>query len=345
MSLNKDYYEILGLKKGASDKDIKSAYRKMAAKWHPDKFATASEEEKKEAEEKFKEINEANAILSDPEKKSNYDQFGDPDGAMEQDFDPFGGFNPFGGFGSRGNQIEKGEDIEAKVYITTKEAYEGCTVDVKYNRLRKCVHCNGTGSDDGKVHECPYCHGTGRIRQQVQRGNMTMINETYCYHCNGTGKDKSVKECKHCGGTGFETENSVETITLPAGVETGMGLKIQGKGSEPLHKGINGNLYIIVIVKDDTEYKKEGDDLIKKLELNLDEAWNGTEKLINCIDGTTVKIKIPELTECNKRFRIKGKGWKNLNGYTGDLIVEVKYIVPKKMTNKQKELIKEFYKQ
>lgn len=353
MTDNKDYYSILGLKKDASENDIKKAYRKMAAKYHPDKFATKSEQEKKDAEEKFKEINEANSVLSDPEKKRNYDQFGDPNGPSMNGFDPFEGMDPFGmgGFGfGRQKMVKKGEDLQVIVNITLEEVLNGGTKEVTFQRKTKCTHCNGTGNSSGKLDTCPHCGGSGRIRTKTQQGYMTMINETMCQHCMGSGKISNGPKCTHCNGRGYELITKKIEVSIPKGVETGMAINYPQEGHESFDGGINGDLHVVFGVFEHNKFKRKGNDLYIDLPLTLEEAWCGCEKEIVCLDGKSVRFKISELTPDGKIFRLKDKGVPNIkrtyfnNEDNGSLYVKVVYIVPKTISKKQKEILKEFYK-
>ena len=341
---DKNYYEILGVDKNASEQDIKKAYRKLAAQWHPDRFANETDEKKKEAEEKFKEINEANAVLSDPEKRANYDQFGTAEGFGDPGFDPFEGFNPFGGFGRPRQRVEKGEDIQVTVNITLEEAYRGGTKEIKYHKRHTCAHCNGTGSEDGKDHKCPHCHGTGRMRTQSQRGNMIMMQETTCPYCHGTGRGEVAQPCTKCHGTGYEETEVRKTIEIPRGVPDGGYYVLEGEGNAPKSNGINGDLYIIFKVMPHSRFAYQSStNLSMSMNLNLYEAWCGCKKTIECIDGTKINVTIPELSEDGKVLRVAGKGMPNQPGGYGDLYVVVHYDMPKKLTSKQKDLLKQFY--
>lgn len=350
----KNYYSILGLEKNASEDDIKKAYRKLAAKYHPDKFATKSEEEKKNAEEKFKEINEAHSVLSDPEKKRNFDQFGDPNGPTMNGFDPFSNMDPFmSGFGFGNNfnqqrrQPKKGEDVQVKIRITLEEAFNGCEKEISYQKKVACTHCNGTGNESGKLDTCPHCNGTGKIRQVSQQGYMTMINETVCHHCKGTGKISSGPKCKKCNGNGYELITETQKITLPKGIDNGIYMGAYGEGHESLEGGVSGNLLYVIIVDKHHLYEREGNNLYITIPVTLEEAWCGCEKVIDTLNNTSLKFNIKELTEDGKILQLTNKGMplmENPNQF-GNLYVEVKYIVPKKITQKQKELLKEFYKE
>ena len=362
MSENKDYYSILGIERNASESDIKKAYRKLAAKYHPDKFATKSDQEKKEAEEKFKEINEANSVLSDPEKKRNYDQFGDPNGPSMNNYDPFSGFNPFGGFDmedymnnfqQRAPQKRKGESLQVYVDIDLEDVLTDCEKTISFQRKTRCTHCNGTGNTSGKLDTCTHCNGTGRIRTKTQQGYMTMINESVCPHCNGMGKISTGPKCTHCQGNGYDLQTVTQKIKIPKGVDTGMSMCSHGDGHESLDGGPNGDLYITIRVKEHKKFERDGNNLVMELPLTLEEAWCGCEKVIECLDGKSIRITIHELTENNKYLRIRDKGLPNISKHMmtrnvkesmGSLLVHITYIMPKSLSKKQKELLKEFYK-
>lgn len=349
---NKNYYDILGLSeedKALNGKEfeekLKKSYKNLARKWHPDRFSTKSEKEQKEAEEKFKEIAEAYNVLSDPEQRRQYDfqTGGGPD------FDPFAGLNPwdiFGGYGrTQQKPMYKGQNVDIEVVLTLEEAYSGVTKDVTYNRDVMCGHCNGTGSDDGKTHACPHCNGTGMVSERVQRGNMTMVSSHPCPHCNGTGKTYS-KPCSHCNGNGMKQASSTERIVIPAGVVDGVFETFPGKGNElpKGYEGIPGDLHIIFRIRPHDVFKRESafSNLRIDIDLNVFDAVLGCEKEVPCIDGSTVKIKIPELTENGHTFIIKGKGMPiyNNNKERGNMKVVVNVKMPKTLSNKQRELLK-----
>ena len=344
----KDYYSILGVDKNATEDDIKKAYKKLCLKYHPDRVVNASEQEKKEAEEKFKEINEANAVLSDPEKRRDYDMFGSAEPNMggggwnpfEDDFDPFERF--------RRKHVEKGMDVQAQVEISIKEAYTGVTKKVKVSRPVKCSHCNGTGNKDGHEHACPHCGGTGMFSETRRSGNMMFTTQHPCPYCGGTGKEH-VERCPYCKGSGYEDSFEEIDVTIPAGAFHGAKLVMEGMGCPPEHQGINGDLIIIVLVtnKDYPTYERNENDLIKKLTLTLEEAWLGCEKNVDCLDGTKIKVKIPELTKCGKRFVAANKGFfdPRYGNVKGNFVIVVDYAVPSKLSKKQKELLSEFYKE
>ena len=259
MSERKDYYSILGVPKDASEEDIKKSYRKFAMQFHPDRWANSSEKEKKEAEEKFKDIGEAYEVLSDPQKRNRYDN-----GGMDFDFNGFdpmdifrrmsgmgGGFDddPFANLFGRGRQrVNKGSDIHADVTITIEEAYKGGKRTIQVQKQKKCPHCNGTGSSDGKDHICPKCNGTGMETEMKRFGPGQFFSSSRpCSMCHGTGKGRNVSQCIHCGGSGFVSEFLTEEVEIPRGVDDGMAFRIEGMGNAPEGNGINGDF-------DDTVY-------------------------------------------------------------------------------------------
>lgn len=368
MASNKiDYYEILGItdeeKKLTGDAFadvVKKHYKKLAIKYHPDKWSNGTEQEKKDAEEKFKQINEANMVLSDPQKRERYDM-GDTSGFDFPDFSNYGGFNPFAEdfdpfnagfsfFGGREHkkQVERGEDIQITVGFTLEDTISGATKTIKYNKKVPCSHCQGTGFSDGKDHKCPHCNGTGRYVEVSHRGNTTFQNISVCPYCGGTGKDMSNKspKCPYCGGNGLESKTETINIQIPEGVFDGATMRHVGKGCEPKTSGgVNGDLVVVFRQIENSNFEVDGNNLLMTLELDLDEALCGCEKEIDTIDGNTIKIKIPELTEYGKYLRVRGKGIKNIQygNVVGDLLIEIRYRKLTKITEKQKKLIKEFY--
>jgi molecular chaperone DnaJ len=343
---NKNYYEILGVPRDASENDIKKAYRKLALKYHPDKWVNGSEAEKKEAEQKFKEIAEANDILSNPEKRNKYDNGGLSDIDLE---DIFNNFNPFGGFSnfgfSQGNRINKGENIKTKLTVSLKEAYNGGTFKVSFNRNESCKDCNGTGSADGKTNTCHHCHGTGVITEtrQMAPGSFSMVQRP-CNHCNGTGRLKSTP-CSKCNGSGHKTKYVTESYELPKGMINGLAVTIPNAGHAPVGDGVNGDLIIIIEVKNDGYFTIHGDlNLIHYADVPFNECLLGFEIEFNAIDGTKVKVKAPELTPHGKAFVFMGKGMPHYNNpnIVGDYAVVINHRLPKSLTNEQKKKLKEF---
>ena len=328
----RDYYEVLGIDKNAGESDIKKAYRKAAMKYHPDKFANASDAEKKDAEEKFKEVNEAYQILSDSQKKQQYDQFGHA--AFEQggagfgggfnaggfDFgdifgDIFGGggFSGFGGFGggsSRRNYQEPGDDIRLGLEITLEEAAKGVEKTIKYKRTAQCSHCHGTGGEDGKTKTCSRCNGKGTILTQQRTVLGVMQSQTVCPDCHGKGKVPE-KKCSHCHGVGTEKETIEKKITVPAGIDEGQKLRYSGFGEASENGGPSGDLYIVIRIKKHDIFERYGIDLHCEVPISYATAVIGGEVEIPTLNGKKM-IKIPEGTESGKLMRVRGEGIKSL---------------------------------
>lgn len=342
----KDYYEILGVDRNASEDDIKKAYRKLAVKWHPDRWAGGTDEEKKTAEEKIKDINEAYETLSDKDKRKNYDMFGsgDADGMNFSEFDPE--FNPFDWFsGTRGKRTEKGRDVSADITLTMKESYTGVKKAVQVSKLKPCSHCNGTGSEDGQSHTCPHCNGTGQYVKTERRGNMVLQQSVTCPYCHGTGR-QITKPCKHCNGTGLESVMETVNIDVPAGIFDGAQMRIPGMGCEPsTGNGISGDLYVKFHVLDEPYYRRDGLNLIYTLDLTLLEAWDGCQKEVYVVDGKKVKIRVPKGSKDGDVVKITGAGFVDPNGrgFKGDFIILIKYKVPEKITREQHKLLEQFY--
>lgn len=353
----KDYYEILNItpeeKKLTGDKFnelCKKKYRALCLKWHPDKFATASEEERKEAEEKFKEISEAHAVLSDPEKRRMYDNGGfnsDMGGFNPNDFgvnmDPFSFFT-----GGRARQ-RRGKDLRTAVVLTVEECFKGGRKTIKIPRQKQCEHCHGTGSDDGQNHVCPECGGTGMKVTKQQSGNSIFIRQEPCQKCHGTGRTYS-EPCKECGGSGVKTYYDEIEVDIPSGVSQGMMFAIQGQGEPGPNGAPNGNLYVEVAVQqNEGDYFVIDDDrnVVHIEEVPFNEALCGTEKKVRCLDGKEKTLKIPELTKNETSFVLRGKGLPDPNGQNvnGDYYVIVRHTYPKKLNKKQKELLKNFNKE
>jgi molecular chaperone DnaJ len=351
----KNFYDILELSNEERklngeefNKVLKNKYKKLALQWHPDKFSTKTEEERKNAEEKFKEISEAYNTLSDQQKKQQYDFM--QNGGFNGGFNPFGtDFDPFDVFGMRSQQqrIYKGNDIQVKIDVDLKDVYYGGKKTFSYDRLSYCVNCNGTGSSDGKTTTCPHCNGSGMVTEVTRRGNMQMMSSHPCPHCNGTGI-KINNPCPHCNGEGMKKETITETVDIPRGVISGAYTTISGKG-DGLPKGINGingDLIVIFNIINNDIFEIIDDNgngnINTKMKINVFNALLGYEQEITCIDDSKVKVKIPELTKNGHNFIIKGKGlpkFKNSSQY-GDLIVTLEYELPKKLSEKQKVMLK-----
>lgn len=347
----KDYYSILGVSKNATEEEIKKAYKKLCLKYHPDKWVNATEEERKEAESKFKEANEANSVLSDPQKRQNYDMFGTADGNMgagdDGGWNPFGeGFDPFSNF--KRSRQQKGADREAEVTITFEEAYRGVGTNVTVMMEKECSHCHGTGSADGLSHTCSHCHGSGVLRNtQHNSAGFTFMSETTCPYCGGTGKD--IKEpCNYCQGRGVEYDTEQLYVDIPAGVYEGATIAIRGAGAPPRGgNGINGDLYVKIHVKPSEEYSREENNLVYKLKLNLIDAWCGCKRTVKCLDGSNISVTVPPLTKSGKNFVVRQRGFEKSTLFgtsKGDFIVRVEYEVPSApLTTEQKKALENFY--
>lgn len=354
MADKRDYYEVLGLQKGASDNDIKKAFRKMAMKYHPDKNPGD-----KVAEEKFKEINEAYAVLSDPEKKEKYDRFGhagvDPNsgfgggaggfggfGGFEDIFDMFGGaFGGFGG-GSRGrrnNGPRKGSDLQKAVTITFEEAAFGTKKEIRLNKYVKCKTCGGSGAAPGTSKKsCPKCGGTGEIRTAQRTPLGTFQSVSPCPDCNGTGEINETP-CPDCGGSGTTRDNVTISVNIPAGVDNDSVIPIKGQGEPGVNGGPDGDLYIVINVEPHKIFERRGQDLWLEIPITFDQAALGDDIIVPTLEGK-VSYKVPSGTQPDTIFRLKGKGIKSVRGNRkGDLYVKVNLEVPTKLNSKQKKAI------
>ena len=349
MANKRDYYEVLGVDKNASAEDIKRAFRRKAKECHPDLHP-----DDKEAEERFKELNEANEVLSDPDKRARYDQFGFNDPAMGGN--PFaggaGGFD-FGGMGfdsifdmftggmggaSRQQGPQQGNDLRYDLRITFEEAAKGCTKSFDFYRNENCEACKGTGAKPGTSPvTCQMCHGSGQIRQSG--GWMTTVRT--CPTCGGTGKVIQEK-CSSCGGSGRTRVRRTATVKVPAGIDNGQTIIMNGQGEPGLRGGPSGDLYINVIVKPHKLFKRDGYDLHLDLPISFTQAALGAEIDVPTLDGS-VKYKIPEGTQTDTEFRIRGAGIQQLRSSSkGDLVIHVRVEIPKRLTEKQRELLRQF---
>ncbi|MFA6878387.1 MAG: molecular chaperone DnaJ [Fusobacterium sp.] len=354
----KDYYDLLGIDKTASDSEIKKAYRKLAMKYHPDKFSNASEKEKKEAENKFKEINEAYQVLSDSDKKSKYDRFGHA--AFENGGGNPGGFG--GGFGSgfSGEDIfssffgggfggsqgqrgpEPGNDLRVDVIITLEEVAKGGEKEIKYTRMGKCSKCHGSGAEPGsKMKKCPKCNGTGRIEkiQRTMLGNFKSVVE--CDECHGKGKIPETK-CSKCRGTGVEREQVKKKIKIPIGIHDGQRLRMSGMGDASSEGGENGDLYIFFHVKEHNFFVRDEEDIICEVPITFIKATLGGEVVIPTLTGKKT-IKIAKGTQNGKVLRLRGEGIHNPRAYApGDLLVKILIEIPTNLNVEQEKLLREF---
>lgn len=355
MAEKRDYYEVLGLKKGASDEEIKKAFRKMAMKYHPDRNP-----DDKEAEEKFKEANEAYSVLSDPDKKSKYDRFGhagvDPNagfggfgggaggfGGFEDIFDMFGGFGGFGGFsgGARRNpnQPKKGRDLQKAITITFEEAAFGVKKDIEISKFVNCSTCNGEGAKPGTSKKtCPTCGGSGQVAETKRTAFGAFQNITTCHQCGGTGI--IIEEpCPDCKGTGRVRKTIKLSIDIPAGVDNESVIPIRGQGEPGTNGGPAGDLYIVISVKPHKLFERRGNDLYIEMPITFDQAALGAEIVVPTLEEK-VSYKIPAGTQPGTVFRLKNKGIKYLRREAkGDLYVKVNLEVPTKLNGKQKKAI------
>lgn len=347
---NKDYYDILGISKGASDDEIKKAYRKLAMKYHPDRNP-----DNKEAEEKFKDINEAYQVLSDPQKKSQYDQFGTTDfnggfgGSGGFDFSGMGGFEDIfdsffgGGFSSRRrNGPERGADLEYTLNLTFEEAVFGVEKEISISKNENCENCNGTGSKPGSnAKTCDKCGGTGQVRYQRNTPLGSFVSTATCDKCNGTGK-VITDPCSHCHGKGTVRKNKKVKIKIPAGVDTGNVLPLRGQGEPGKNGGPTGDLYINIRVSSHKVFNRKGFDIYIEEHISFGKASFGTELKVPTIDGD-VKYKVPAGTQSGTVFRLRGKGVPKVNGHgRGDEYVKIIVDIPKVLNEKQKETLLAF---
>ena len=360
----RDYYEVLGVDKGASAEDIKKAYRKMAIKYHPDKNPGD-----KEAEEKFKEAAEAYSVLSDADKKARYDQFGHagvegagPDfsggfgnlndilndlfgGAFGGGFGGFGGFG--GGFGGQRGQrqqrVYRGRDIRVRVKLTLEEIANGVEKEISIEKNVPCTECGGKGAkNNSDIKTCPACQGTGQVQRVVNSFLGQTVTYSTCQQCGGEGKIIS-NPCRSCNGTGLVRKRETIKVKIPAGVEAGMQLTLQGEGHAAKNNGINGDLLVVIEEQEHANLKREGNNLYYTKVISVVDAMLGAEVNIPCLDGE-YKIKVDPGTQSGEVVRLRGRGLPSVNGYggTGDLYVKIAVWIPKKLNKEEKEIIESF---
>ncbi|BBB92777.1 MAG TPA: molecular chaperone DnaJ [Methylomusa anaerophila] len=350
----RDYYEVLGVSKSASEDEVKKAFRKLARKYHPD----VNRDNPKEAEEKFKEVNEAYEVLSNPERRAQYDQFGHAafDGA--QGAGGFGGFGAGGfsdifdmffgqsgfGFGSRQAGPERGADLRYDMEINFEEAAFGLETEIQVPRTEDCSHCQGSGAAPGTHPEtCPDCRGAGQVQVTQNTPFGRMVNVRTCERCHGEGKIVKTP-CKECNGRGKIRIKRKIKIRIPAGVDSGSRLRVAHEGEAGQRGGPPGDLYVYLFVKPHTLFTREGNDVILEMPINFVQAALGDEIEVPTLDGK-VKLKIPEGTQTATTFRIREKGIPHLRGHgRGDQHVRVKVVTPRKLTERQKEILREFAK-
>jgi len=343
---NKNFYDILGIAKGASDDEIKKAYRKLAMQYHPDR-----NQGDKEAEEKFKDINEAYQVLSDPQKKAQYDQFGTTDfsgagGAGGFDFSGMGGFEDifdsfFGGFSSqrRRNGPERGADLEYTISLSFEEAVFGIEKEISISKNENCETCNGTGAKPGtSTKTCDKCNGTGQVKYQRSTPLGSFVTTSTCDKCGGRGNVID-NPCTSCHGKGTVRKNKKIKIKVPAGVDTGNVLPLRGQGEPGKNGGPSGDLYVNIRVAPHQVFSRKGFDISIEEHISFGKAALGTEIRVPTIDGD-VKYKIPEGTQPGTIFRLKGKGVPKVNGHgRGDQYVKLIVDVPKNLDDKQREAL------
>ena len=366
MADKKDYYEILGVSKTASDDELKKAFRKKAKQWHPD----ANPNNKKEAEAKFKEVNEAYEVLSDPQKRRMYDQFGTAD-PQQAGFGggPFGGGNGYysystsdfgdfgdlgdifssffgGGFGGqrsssrRNNGPRKGEDLNIGIDISFEESFLGVEKEIVVTRQETCSHCNGTGAKKGtNPIKCPTCNGTGNVTSYQNTILGRVQTRRTCSDCHGTGE--IIKEpCDNCHGKGTIRKTPKVKIKIPAGINDNQTVVLRGEGNPGVKGGPAGDLYITVRVRKSSIFKRDGNSVYCDIPVTITQATLGAELEIPMVDGSKEKYKIPEATQTGTQFTIRGKGFKSINSsMQGNFIFRVVVQTPKKLTKEQRDLL------
>ena len=361
MAQKRDYYEVLGVDKNATADDLKKAYRKLAIQYHPDKQQGKSDAEKKAAEEKFKEAAEAYNVLSDPDKRARYDQFGfaseqmggggygggmSMDDILRQFGDLFGGFGGLGGFGDffgGGGQaqqrVKRGSDLRVRVKMNLSEIAKGTEKKLRIPRMKSCDHCHGTGAKNGTALEtCPTCGGTG-VETRMQRTMFgTMQSQSVCHTCGGSGK--RIKEtCPHCSGNGLVRKEEVVSINIPAGVADGMTLRMGRQGNDAPGGGVPGDLLVVIEEVRDAQLTRDGNDLIYNLMLDIPTAVLGGKVEVPTVDGKA-RVTIKPGTQPGSILRLRGKGLPSPERYgTGDLLINVMVYMPEKLNDKEKEAI------
>ena len=352
MAEKRDYYEVLGVSRGADAVEIKKAYRKLAIQYHPDKNPG-----NKEAEEKFKEAAEAYDVLSNEEKRRRYDQFGHAGlgsgaegfgGGMSMDdifahfgdiFGSFGGFGGFGGGGRRARRVNRGSNLRVKVKLTLEEIATGVEKKIKVKKYVACQHCQGTGAKEGSSYStCSTCKGSGQVTRIQNTILGQMQTTSTCPTCEGEGKIINEK-CTYCNGEGVELSEEVITLDIPAGVAEGMQLSLSGKGNAARRGGVNGDLIVLVEEQEHPQLVRDGNDLLYNVFVSFPEAVLGDSAEIPTLEGK-VKVKVEPGTQPGKILRLRGKGLPDVNGYgKGDLLVKVNVWIPKSLSKEDKKIV------
>lgn len=373
MANKRDYYEVLGVDKNVNEDELKKAYRKLAKKYHPD----ANPDNKKEAEEKFKEVSEAYEVLSDPQKRRMYDQFGadgpqgfggagNPGGGYySYTSSGFNGFDDFGdigdifssffggssGFGARAGARQrntgprKGRDLKYNLDITFEEAYSGTKKEIMILRDEECPTCHGNKAKPGtKATTCTACHGTGTVKQTISTLLGQMQTTRTCPECGGEGT-KIEEKCPECKGKGTVRKTVKIKVTIPEGIDNGQTIALKGEGEAGTKGGTKGDLYIVISVRNHRVFKREGNNVLCEIPITFTQATLGANLKIPMVDGTEEIYKIPEATQNGTKFAIKGKGFKEINSTRqGDVIFTVSVQIPKKLTPEQRELLNKLAK-
>ncbi|MDR1919524.1 MAG: molecular chaperone DnaJ [Tannerellaceae bacterium] len=356
----RDYYEVLGVEKNASAEEIKKAYRKKAIEYHPDKNPG-----NKDAEEKFKEAAEAYDVLSEPQKRQRYDQFGHAGlggasggGGFSGDFDMedifsrfgdifgghfgFGNFSGFGGGGGRGGgrRVNRGSDLRVKVKLNLSEVAKGVEKKIKVKKYVSCSTCHGSGAEDpNSTKTCETCRGSGVVTRVTNTFLGQMQTQSVCPSCNGEGKTIT-KKCPACSGEGIVKDDEVITIQIPAGVAEGMQLSMNGRGNAARHGGVNGDLLILIEEEPHPELLRDENDLLYSLLLSVPQAALGDSVEVTTIDGK-VKVKIEPGTQPGKVLRLRNKGLPSINGYgTGDLLINISVYIPETLSESEKSTLR-----